>query len=325
MVLDRSNLVRTSAAVLLGVTAATSAGAQERGLFTLNSTVDREVLVIVRGRDVQVRGTGQDASSRPRLDVREGVPRSPGEVLVRRTDGRGTVQVIEQPTSANNYTTTIRITDPPSGADNYAFLASWRPTGDNGNGGYGTSGTGNGDYDRTRDDGRYDPRDRRDDDRNTRGRDNDRYDDRGRYGNCDHPNRSNGRGRDDDKCNDRNDRNGRGSDRMDNRNDRDNRTNRNDSGILRWSGNVDDVSEIVIKGRRVQYRTRSGAAIRNARYDIRGAALPNRPVNVSVGVQEGRGNVQVVQQPNRSNNYTAIIRVSDQRSGYGMYDFNVAW
>jgi hypothetical protein len=319
MILNRSTLARTSAALLLGATAASTAGAQERALFTWNSTVDREVVVVVRGRDVQVRGSGLDASYRPRLDLREGLPRTPGEVLVRRTDGRGAVQVVEQPSVANNFTTTIRITDPGSGADNYGFLASWRPTG-------GTGGYGNGDYDRDRDrdDGRYGDRNRRDDDRyddrNNRGRNDDRYDNRGRYGNCDHPNRSNGRGRDDDKCNDRNRNNGRWDDRDDR-----NRRNNRDDGLLRWSGNIDDVTDIIISGRRVQYRTRSGAPVRDARYDLRGAALPNREVDVSIGVQQGRGTVYVVQQPSRSNNYTAIIRVSDQRSGYGAYDFDVVW
>jgi hypothetical protein len=321
MILDRSTLIRTSAAVFLGASAVSTAGAQERALFTWNSTVDREVLVVVRGRDVQVRGSGLDASYRPRLDLREALPRSAGEVLVRRTDGRGSVQVIEQPSVANNFTTTIRVTDPGSGADNYGFLASWRPTGSSGNGGYG-----NGDYDRTRDrdDDRYGDRNRRDDDRyddrNNRGRNDDRYDNRGRYGNCDHPNRSNGRGRDDDRCNDRNGNNGRGNDRY----DRNDRNGGYDNGMLRWSGSVDDVTDIIISGRRVQYRTRSGASVRDVRDDFRGS-LPNREVNVSINAQQGRGTVYVVQQPNRSNNYTAIIRVSDQRSGYGAYDFNVVW
>ena len=330
MFLDRSTLARTSAALLLGVTAASTAGAQERTLFNWNSTVDRQVLVVVRGRDVQVRGSGLDASYNPRLQLRDALPRTAGEVLVRRTDGRGTVQVIEQPSIANNFTSTIRITDPSGGADRYGFTAFWRPAAGYGNGGYG-------DRDRDRD-GRYGDRDRRDNDRyDDRRRDDDRYDNRGRYGNCDHPNRNNGRGRDDDRCDyrgrdndrwdDRSDRDRDRNDRDRNRNDRDrnDRNDRNGNGLLRWTGQVDDVSEIIINGGRVQYRTRTGAPIRSARYDLRGAPLPNREVNVSVGVQQGRGTVHVVQQPNRSNNYTAIIRVSDQRSGYGAYDLNVAW
>jgi hypothetical protein len=281
-------LVRASAALLLAGTA-TSLGAQERTLFTLNSTVDKQVLIVMRGRDVQVRGSGLDASYRPNLQLREALPRANGNVFVRLTDGRGTMQVIEQPTASNGYQTIIRITDPRSGADQYGLVATWQPTGNSGYGGYGS-------------------------------RDDDRYDQgRGRGNNCDHPNRNNGRGRDDDRCDYRNGRDD--NDRWDNRTAKD----RYESGMLRWSGDIDDVSEIRIQGRKVQYLTRSGAPVRNARYDIQGSGLPRRDAPLSLGVSAGRGRVEVVQQPSRRNDYTAIIRVTDPRSGYGLYDFNLAW
>lgn len=279
MILDRWTTVRASVACVLGFGAFASAAAQERTLFTWTSTVDREVIIVVRGRDVQVRASGLDASFRPRVDVHDAVPRSDGNVLVRLTNGRGNLQVLEQPSVRNGYTTTMRITDPRGGRDNYRFVAYWQPTRDG------------------RHDDRWDDRDRR--------RDDDR---------CRHDNRNDRRGRDDDRCDDRR----RDNDRW---NDRD----RNSSGIIRWSGDVDDVSEIHISGRRIDYVTRSGERIRNARLDMRGDGLPRRDLNLILGVSNGRGHVQVIQQPHRRNDYTAIVRITDRRSGYGVYDFSLAW
>ncbi len=96
-------------------------------------------------------------------------------------------------------------------------------------------------------------------------------------------------------------------------------------GALRWSGRVDDVAEVRIQGRRVEMITRSGAPLQNVNSDIVGAGLPRREVQVDVEQRSGRGSVYVVQQPNASNGYTAIIRLEDRRSGAAFYDFNARW
>ena len=94
---------------------------------------------------------------------------------------------------------------------------------------------------------------------------------------------------------------------------------------MAWRGDVDDVVDIRIQGRRVEYRTRSGQALRDVRYDLRGTGMPRRPVTLDLNVSRGRGDVIVVQQPTGSNGYTAIVRVVDRRSGYGDYDFDLRW
>jgi len=266
------------------VSAATSAAAStpvpplvERTLFTWSGTVDREVVIVVRGRSVETRAAGLDASFAPRLDVRDDLPRIGGQLDVRRVDGRGEVVVLQQPSPRNDYTAMLRIRDPRSGRDDYRLVVSWLPVG-----------------------GGWDPRDdrRRDDDWDRDRRRDDRDDRRGRDD-------DRGRGRDDD-WGDR----GRG---------------RGSFGQLSWSGDVDDVVDIHIQGRRVEYVTRSGKRLRNERLNLRGDGLPRRPVQLALDVSRGRGSVLVLQQPNARNGYTAVIRVVDKRSGYGDYDFDLRW
>ena len=93
------------------------------------------------------------------------------------------------------------------------------------------------------------------------------------------------------------------------------------SGRMAWRGDVDDVVDIRIQRRRVEYR--SGQALRDGCYDLRGNGMPRRPVTLDLNVSRGRGDVIVVQQPSGSNGYTAMVRVVDLRSGYGDYDFDL--
>ncbi len=301
MSLLRRTLLATPAAVALIATATTSALAEparaaparapsnaDRTLFTWNGTVDREVVLVVRGRSVETRGAGLDASYAPRLDVREALPRQEGQLGVQMQNGRGDVAVLQQPSARNDYTALVRVRDPRGGQDNYRLLVTWLSSGNAW-------------------DPRGDDRDRDDRDRDNRGRDRNDDWDRGR---------GNDRDRDDDWGRGR----GRGNDGWDNRG----RGNR-DAGSLSWRGEVDDVVDIRIQGRRVEYITRSGKRLRDERLDVRGNGLPRRPVQLELNVSRGRGSVVVMQQPNPRNGYTTVIRVVDKRSGYGDYDFDLRW
>lgn len=128
----------------------------ERMIFTWTGRVDREVVLVMRGRDLTVRGERGILASRKARPRTGTLPRTEGFVRVHVLDGRGDVDVIQQPTSRNNYTTIVRIRDPRSGDDRYRLVASWEPNGRS---------------------GRYDPRDPRNRERiNNRNR----RDDRGR-------------------------------------------------------------------------------------------------------------------------------------------------
>lgn len=280
--------------------AATQAGATppdraDRALFTWTGRVDREVLIVVRGRDVSTRGFDAGLPSRTR--VNSALPRTSAYVVVQLNDGRGDVDVIEQPSARNGYQAVLRVRDPRAGADNYRLTAYVDDRGYD---------------DRDGRNGRDDVYDRRDDDRGDKGNGGGW----GRGGRRDGESfPGNGRG------------NGRGNDRDGGYDGRGNNGGNQNGGAgsLSWSGRVDDVVEIQISGRRVDAITRSGVRVSDVNSNIRGGGLPTRNVNLRIDQRSGRGSIAVVQQPSSWNGYTAIIRINDSRSGAAYYDFTAYW
>ena len=55
-----------------------------------------------------------------------GLPRRDVQVMVTDQYGRGSVSVVQQPSSYNNYTAVIRVNDPRPGYGDYRFDVSWR-------------------------------------------------------------------------------------------------------------------------------------------------------------------------------------------------------
>ena len=249
---------------------ASSLFAQGRPLFDWSGRVDREVRITMHGRDARTQMAERSPYQRSRLNVETALPQRDGRVTVRVQDGRGDVDVIQQPTARNDYTTIVRVVDRSSGADNYRLTAYWMPD-EYGNGTW---------NDRDGYPNRPD-RDRDDRDNGNWGRGNGGYG--GWYG--------------------------RGYDRN----------------LVRWTGDVDDALEIRIQGNRIDYRTLSGKSVRHVRADFANGGLPRNDAQIFVTDQTGRGSVSVVQQPSSWNNYTAVIRVYDPRSGYGAYSFDLGW
>jgi hypothetical protein len=98
---------------------------------------------------------------------------------------------------------------------------------------------------------------------------------------------------------------------------------------LHWSGDVDGVVELTWRGGAVQTRALSGRQPRAVAATNTGDATA--AMNGSAGGQtlltsrQGRGQVEIVQQPSAANRYTTRIRITDPEPGYGHYDFNVVW
>jgi hypothetical protein len=145
--------------------------AQGQELFEWSGRVDREVQITMRGNRLRTNDIGQTEPGRSRSRAFSVLPRDDGQVTVQVLNGRGTVDVIQQPSAQNGFATTVRIQDPRGGADNYRLVAYWQTYS---NGEYIGRGRGRG---RGRDNRGYDDR----------GRDNGGYDNRGRdsggYGN----------------------------------------------------------------------------------------------------------------------------------------------
>lgn len=97
--------------------------------------------------------------------------------------------------------------------------------------------------------------------------------------------------------------------------------------MLHWSGDVDGAVELRWRGGAVNTRILSGRPPRgvsaNSTGDMNGEM--RRDGQVTITSREGRGQVEVVQQPNSGNRYTTVIRITDPAGGYGHYDFDATW
>jgi len=87
--------------------------------------VDREIRIqIDRGR-ASVIEVGSNERTRRRVNMTGAIPNRPGTLYVEKLQGRGRVDVIQQPNARNGYTAVIRLRDPDSGASRYRIAAYW--------------------------------------------------------------------------------------------------------------------------------------------------------------------------------------------------------
>ncbi len=91
-----------------------------------------------------------------------------------------------------------------------------------------------------------------------------------------------------------------------------------------WSGRVDDRGNILIRGNQVWVENVSGNGTTTT-YQTLNGVLPRRPSNFTARRSDGRGNVSVVQQPSRENNFTAVIQIYDSNSGSDNYRVDFSW
>jgi hypothetical protein len=91
--------------------------------------VDREIRIQVDNRRASVLEYGSNERARRRVDMMTGIPNRPGRLYVQKLDGRGDVDIIQQPSQSNGYTATIRIRDPKGGADRYRIAVYWEGMG----------------------------------------------------------------------------------------------------------------------------------------------------------------------------------------------------
>jgi hypothetical protein len=266
-------------------------------LFEWNGSVDREVQIVMRGNRVWTNNIGWTESNRYNARPMASLPRQDGQVLVQVVNGRGDVEVIQQPNAQNGYSTTVRIRDPRSGSDRYRLVAYYQ--------GYGNGGVYNGDvYGNGQSRAGERSHGQRGEEMRRRHADNDGdEDDRGGY-----PHNGGVHGNGGVYGNGSTGSNGGYG-----------------NSLLHWTGNVDDQLEIRLQNGRVEYRTLRGNQPTSIRVNDVGSQMPRSNATVSVMQHQGRGQVMVVQQPSAWNGYTTVLRVNDPQSGYGFYDFDLVW
>ena len=100
--------------------------------------------------------------------------------------------------------------------------------------------------------------------------------------------------------------------------------NNNGSGFARWSGEVDNEVFVLLRGRQFFSTSVRGRAVYGQQVDVSNP-LPRRQVYVNLQDVQGRGQVELAEQPDQSNNFTAKVRIVDQEAGAGHYSFSLAW
>lgn len=91
-----------------------------------------------------------------------------------------------------------------------------------------------------------------------------------------------------------------------------------------WSGRVDDRIFLTLRGNSLVVQTISGKNPTTYSQNVNGS-LPRRDSTVTVKKIEGRGNVTVIQQPNRSNSYATTVQIDDPRGGADNYKIEIDW
>lgn len=95
-------------------------------------------------------------------------------------------------------------------------------------------------------------------------------------------------------------------------------------GVFRWKGRVDIGAEIEIRGDRHSVHDDGGQGTREMRSRFV-SSLPASDVIVSLRKLDGRGAVELVQTPDAGNDYTAIIRIEDDKGGADTYELELSW
>ncbi|MDB4906157.1 MAG: hypothetical protein JWO05_941 [Gemmatimonadetes bacterium] len=145
--MGRTNIATTlglSAAVLLAIAPVARA---QQSVFSWAGRVDTEVQLTISGNNVTTSNIGRNESRARTATVRSALPREDGQVSIQTVEGRGNVDVIQQPSANNGYTAIVRIRDPQSGSAVYRLDGTWQSLGNSGNGygrGRGNGNNGNG-------------------------------------------------------------------------------------------------------------------------------------------------------------------------------------
>ena len=88
---------------------------------------------------------------------------------------------------------------------------------------------------------------------------------------------------------------------------------------------VDNQVEVHVRGDQVDIRTLAGQDARDDGSECN-APLPNRDVGgVRFEVMDSRGDIRLLAEPARRNDFTAVVAIRDGSGGFGRYHFRLSW
>ncbi len=93
--------------------------------------------------------------------------------------------------------------------------------------------------------------------------------------------------------------------------------------LFEWTGRVDGETRVFMRGNDIWTQDVDGRRNRSQARAYR--SLPTSNGLVRVQRVDGRGEISVIQQPNRRNNYTAVIRIRDDSRRADRYRFAAYW
>jgi hypothetical protein len=96
-------------------------------LFEWQGQVDREIRIQFDNRRATVIEVGSNERTRRNVKTISSLPNRDGTVYVQVLQGRGTVDVVQQPNKRNGYTAIVRLRDPSGGNARYRVAAYWEP------------------------------------------------------------------------------------------------------------------------------------------------------------------------------------------------------
>jgi hypothetical protein len=88
---------------------------------------------------------------------------------------------------------------------------------------------------------------------------------------------------------------------------------------------VDNQVEVHVRGDLVTVRTLAGQDARDDGSECN-VPLPNRDVGpINFEVMDSRGEIRLLAEPSRRNDYTAVVAIRDGSGGWGRYHFRLSW